>query len=118
MHTKSTVKYETFGGGEKGSETSANRIDKNSGFTHRPLQNRSEKPNSKQTWLKPQKEAHFVQKVSQTAARSQKTTPSENKSKKIPKRVPKESKKNPKRIQKEHQKDPIPKNISGIFVVY
>ena len=85
MHTKSTVKYETFGGGVKGSETRANRIDKNSGFTHRPLQNRSEKPNSKQTRLKPQKEAHFVQKVSQTAARTKKTTPSEKESKKIPK---------------------------------
>ena len=72
---------------------------KNSGFTHRPLQNRSEKPNSKQTRLKPQKEAHFVQKGSQTAARSQKTTPSEKESKKSPKRVPK-------RVQKRTQKGP------------
>ena len=74
MHTKSTVKYETFGGEVKGSETRANRIDKNSGFTHRPLQNRSEKPNSKQTRLKPQKEAHFLQKTRQTAARGQRAT--------------------------------------------
>ena len=43
MRAKSIVKQNTSGGKEKRGEARAKRVDENSGFTHRALQNRREK---------------------------------------------------------------------------
>ena len=67
---KSTIKpqrKDTFGGG---GDPGGKRVDKNKGFTHRPLQNRSGKPNSMAPRLKRGLNANFSGKVRQTAARS------------------------------------------------
>ena len=67
---KSTIKpqrKDTFGGG---GDPGGNRVDKNNGFTHRPLQNRSGKPNFMSPRLKRGLNIHFSERVCQTAARS------------------------------------------------